>query len=555
MQEKIGSVVLDDSFYSGEDLYSDGSIEDRILEVCKEQRQTEVLQLSSEWPILYHLSDMRENLLEWYPLSKQDDVLEIGSGCGAMTGLLSRKAGSVTCVELSKKRSLINAYRHRDCDNITIMLGNFEEIELQQKFDLITLIGVWEYSGLYVKGTDPYLTMIEKLKTYLKPQGRIVIAIENKMGLKYWNGAPEDHTGRMYSGINDYIDEKNIRTFSRQEIIELLGRAGFVQPRFYYPMPDYKLPDTIYSNQMIPQPGNIRCYRSDYSACRIYNFYDATAYDQVCRDNMFSYFANSFLVVCGEEEESCEFAKYNRQRREEFKISTEIRNVNRKRYVIKKALCKEALAHIRGMKHREEMWIGILPDVLYPAGELKDDEYFIPYIEGIDIDTWLYMWRNDIEQFIRQVQGIIKCYLTPSEKDLVEFKVTKEYERIFGNNYPQCGQSMRITNLDCLFSNLRMAKDGKVYGFDVEWVFDFPIPYQYVLWRILTQLYQKYMAYLKGQISRCEFLTRFGIDADNASIFEKMEQKFSYYVHGEYGGGRYMANFRKAAVMQSIRWV
>ena len=35
------------------------------------------------------------------------------------------------------------------------------------------------------------------------------------MGLKYWNGAQEDHTGKQYSGLNDYIDDKNrhVRTF------------------------------------------------------------------------------------------------------------------------------------------------------------------------------------------------------------------------------------------------------------------------------------------------------------------------------------------------------
>lgn len=32
------------------------------------------------------------------------------TGCGALTGILSRKAGNVTCIELSEKRSLINVY-------------------------------------------------------------------------------------------------------------------------------------------------------------------------------------------------------------------------------------------------------------------------------------------------------------------------------------------------------------------------------------------------------------------------------------------------------------
>ena len=34
-----------------------------------------------------------------------------------------------------------------------------------------------------------------KIKQLLKPDGKLLIAIENQYGLKYWCGALEDHTG------------------------------------------------------------------------------------------------------------------------------------------------------------------------------------------------------------------------------------------------------------------------------------------------------------------------------------------------------------------------
>ena len=68
--------------------------------------------------------------------------LEIGAGCGAVTGLLCRKCDRVVAVDLSKKRSTINATRNRDCDNLEIMVGNFEDIQIEEKFDYVTLIGV-----------------------------------------------------------------------------------------------------------------------------------------------------------------------------------------------------------------------------------------------------------------------------------------------------------------------------------------------------------------------------------------------------------------------------
>lgn len=118
MRKQIGKVVLDYTYYAGEDLYSDGDIEDVLLDIVKKGIQDEVLYSDNRWPVLYHLSNIRENILEWYPLKKNADVLEIGSGCGAVTGLLSRKAKHVTCIELSEKRSIINAYRNSGCTNV-----------------------------------------------------------------------------------------------------------------------------------------------------------------------------------------------------------------------------------------------------------------------------------------------------------------------------------------------------------------------------------------------------------------------------------------------------
>ena len=248
MEKKIGQVVLDYTFYGGADYYSDGGIEDTILEAVRQGKSEELLKSSNQWPILYHLSDIRENLLEWYPFRPDAKLLEIGSGCGALTGLFCKKVATVTCIELSEKRSLINAERNRDKDNIKIFLGNFEDIILKDKFDYIMLIGVWEYSGLYVNDIEPYSFMLKKIRKYLKPDGKIFIAIENKMGMKYLNGAAEDHTGKMYSGINDYIGEKAVRTFSKPEIQKILDNIGIDNAVFYYPAADYKLPDIIYSD-------------------------------------------------------------------------------------------------------------------------------------------------------------------------------------------------------------------------------------------------------------------------------------------------------------------
>ena len=80
--------VLNLKYYKGADLYSDGAVEDQILEALTAGKSPEeLLQNNDDWAVLYHLSDIRHNLLEWYDFRPEGSLLEIGSGCGAMTGL------------------------------------------------------------------------------------------------------------------------------------------------------------------------------------------------------------------------------------------------------------------------------------------------------------------------------------------------------------------------------------------------------------------------------------------------------------------------------------
>ena len=170
MTEQVGKITLDYTYYPGEDFYCDGIVEQEILEIAKKYSPLEfpkIIEERKSWPVLYHLSELRENIVDWPPMDKSMKVLEVGSGCGAITGALSRKAGEVTCIDLSKQRSLINAYRHTDCDNVTIHVGNFQDIEpsLPCDYDYVCLIGVFEYGQSYIGGETPFEDFYKIIKT------------------------------------------------------------------------------------------------------------------------------------------------------------------------------------------------------------------------------------------------------------------------------------------------------------------------------------------------------------------------------------------------------
>ena len=305
MQEKIGNVVIQTQYYPGQDLYSDGEIEDRMLKIAQKYGDIEYSSVIAEeksWPILYHFSHVRENIVNWLPITKKDHVLEIGSGCGAITGTLAEQAGQVQCIELSTKRSMINAYRHREKTNINILLGNFEEIEpnLVEKYDWITLIGVFEYSEKYIGTSEPYKEMLLRTKRHLKPNGKIVIAIENRLGLKYWAGCTEDHVGKYFEGIEGYANTEGIKTFSRKELENIIRKTGNWKIDFYYPYPDYKLPMTVYSDKHLPNKGELNNTRYNFDRERLQLFDETRVYDGIINNGLLQEFFNSFLVILEE---------------------------------------------------------------------------------------------------------------------------------------------------------------------------------------------------------------------------------------------------------------
>jgi 2-polyprenyl-3-methyl-5-hydroxy-6-metoxy-1,4-benzoquinol methylase len=287
-------------FYSGADYYSDGDVENDLLEIVKKHKSyDEILQKETRWPILYHLSPIRHNIINWYPFDSGANCLEIGGGCGAITGALCDKLSKVTTVELSKRRATILYERHKTYDNLEVMVGNLNDIAFQEKFDYITLNGVLEYAGSFTKTEHPYRDFLQQIKSYLKPEGKLMVAIENRYGLKYFAGAKEDHTGKAFDGIVGYPETDTVRTFGKRELELLLEESGYPTQTFYYPHPDYKMPLEIYSDSWLPSKASHLMPAPNFDFDKYELFNDTAGFQGIIENGQFPFFANSFLVICG----------------------------------------------------------------------------------------------------------------------------------------------------------------------------------------------------------------------------------------------------------------
>lgn len=301
MERRIGNIALNYKYYSGKDLYSDGDVENSLLDIVQRYSEEElemIVAQSRDWAVLYHLSQLRKNIVDWLPMEKTDTVLEVGSGCGAITGALAKMTRKVHCVELSEKRSLINATRNQESNNIEIFLGNFKDVEKAlQSYDYITLIGVFEYAENYIDTDTPYHDFLQILKKHLKKGGKLVIAIENRLGLKYWAGCREDHIGTFFEGLEGYRNSAGVRTFSKKEWGKMLEDAGFGKIKYYYPYPDYKFPLRIYSDEWLPQAGELSNNLNNFDRSRMVLFNETMVFDSLIAEGLFPMFSNSFLMV------------------------------------------------------------------------------------------------------------------------------------------------------------------------------------------------------------------------------------------------------------------
>lgn len=228
-----------------------GNAEQRLYDIIRQSRDKsvfsdELASKATDWPSYYHLTSQRANLLR--PFAEKiasGKVLELGAGCGAITRFLGELGGEVVVVEGSPNRARIIGQRCAELQNVSVFCDLIQSYETEEKFDVVTLIGVLEYAQVYVKEPNPLLTLLQKAKSFLKEDGMLIVAIENQLGLKYFNGAPEDHMGQAMYGINDSYSTTSPITFGRVELDALIRSAGFETTELYVPLPDYKTPVTV----------------------------------------------------------------------------------------------------------------------------------------------------------------------------------------------------------------------------------------------------------------------------------------------------------------------
>ena len=255
----------------------------------------------TDWPSRYHLDRRRTNILRPINFDKSMRVLDVGAGTGVMSRYAAERGAEVVALEGDSIRAELASLR---CEglNVDVRCGSVNDFDDSEGFDLILVIGVLEYATNHPAGSSGFL---KKLSQLLNPDGSIVIAIENQMGLAYWMGANEDHLNEPWVGLEGYVSTSSVKTFSKPVLSSLLTDAGFKHQNWLYPFPDYKLPLTILSDRAYMENDRVDLIDQlvgtpvDRSRSGVLPFFDTRAlHRQVVDSDMGQDMSNSFLVIC-----------------------------------------------------------------------------------------------------------------------------------------------------------------------------------------------------------------------------------------------------------------
>lgn len=434
----------------------------------------------ADWDTFYELSPIREGLYNWYSFRENSDILLISDGYGALAGLLTKNSRQLTVLEKEKHRAESIRRRYEDCRNIEVLTGGMEQIPEDQKYDYIVV----EKTVVLRKELH---NLLDKLCPFLKGQGRIFIPCENQLGMKYLCGVPDSASQTAFGGLNDQLNEKRLtRASILQELNDSSGIQGY---QLYYPSPDHRIPQAIYSDGYLPQKSTrdrvIPYYTEEERGGLVY--LENQISDEVIANGIFPVLANSILIECGKEpfEREVLFAALSTDRGHEHGFATIVTNRHRVKKKILHPAGKDGMEFV--YQNQQELSGRGVPCI---TAKLLPDAIEMPFIEGPNCMEYLkQLFEEKRKEEIEELFALLyQMILQSSEQILFEECSLKDGELTVENAGPVLAKAyIDMIPYNCFYRKDKPSGE-KFLFYDQEFV-KAGYPAKYVLFRALRYSY------------------------------------------------------------------
>ena len=438
----------------------------------------------------YNQIKYRTNVFEWYPFKMNSSLLYIGD--------------SPILIDFFEGKFDLTVSDISEIDSIKNTLFNY--VVIDGVFDVL----------------DKKKESLSKVLSMMYPMGEIIILANNRLALRYFAGVKEFESDDFFG----HLKRTNLLYSKRQW--ESLCKDLSLNYKFYYPYPDYLLTTQVLSDAWLTS--NINLKFEDYHSFRYELFNENEALQSLIDSGDFSVFSNSFMIVISNKQSDIVYSKISTERKDEFKICTNIVKKNEGYIVEKVALTEKGIQHFneinefyKNSQKQNEKWLKYCPV------RQIDNKLIFDFIDGQNLESLvdLYVKNNDFDKVFKTMDLL---YEIISDGIIESFNVNEEFLNVFGNHDFELlsnEKSIRFCDIDIILENVVLTKNKKFYILDYEWVFDCTVPISFILYRAILHS----MAISKLPSEQIDKLyKRYGISTELRGLYLSMEEHFQNYV-------------------------
>ncbi len=411
----------------------------------------EVIAINSgrNWEKDQNTRELRGALLNWYPFARESRVLLLGGETEELLAVLRRAGLRVETEEAC-------------CPG-----------EPGGIYDYVVAVDLLERCG-------DVPALLDRLRSLLKREGILLLGWRNRFGLRYLCGGLDELVRTPFASLPGNEEEAGVRFFARREMDGLLEQAGFLPPRYYYPMPDADFTQAVYTDEYLPRD-SIRDRVMPYDAFQSpFIAAESELYDDVIREGALPFVANYYLAECRTQPAAGErqviFAALSTDRGEEHGFATVLYDDGTAR---KRALAPGGRASLLTLYENVEALRS--RGLLTVEQRLEEDGIVMPLVREQPLMTRLReLLHRDTEAFFAIFEQLYADVLRSSE---AEEGPPEDMEAVWGAPPEALGPVLKRAYIDMVPYNAFWA-EGRLRYYDQEFAVE-DCPAKYVLFRAL----------------------------------------------------------------------
>ena len=463
---------------------------------------------------------LEKNVLQWYPMEKNLDTLQIGYIDAELVKQLCDKTRNVTILvqdEEEKQKILQNSKR----DNLKVKVVQDFENYSDNEYDYVTLIGTLKTfeNKIEVKAYRRLEFFLKLAKKLCKESGKIILVLDNKYGMKSWTTLK----------ANKNIICNQTYALSQKLINRLLEEQNLTEYKYYYVLPDYKATNAIFTDEYLPNLESIN-RNFLYGEEEFENFNQTEAFIELLKEERqsFKFFANSYFVEIGKnklEPNGIRFVSYTNIRKGKYKIQTIIYE-DRVEKTYDNDMAKE---HIQTI-HKN---IDIMNQKnIKTLDRYENDKIISKYIKDFNsYDKILteFLENKKETEFFETITNYKNTLLEKLEEvDYNSIKENNAFTKYGVNVDEEIIQKLHFVKYglwDLIFHNAFYINE-EIYFYDQEW-FDYNVPIEFIIYRAIA-----YFPIAHSYIRTNELYERLGL-TEFLKIFEDLDSKLQLEIRDD----------------------